>query len=83
MCKLSLKKFSSQISPEVLEALKEVANREGRKLHAVLDEAFRDYLVKKGTLKPKELVMTYFEKSLQEFEPVYQGLASSPGQIDE
>lgn len=54
MCTPPLKKFSSQISPEVLEALKEVASREGRKLHALLDEAFRDYIIKKGALLPRE-----------------------------
>ena len=71
----SLNKFSSQANPEVLETLREIADSEGRKLHAVLDEAFRDYLIKKGAFKPKEKVMTHFAKSLQEFEALYQDLA--------
>lgn len=50
----SLNKFSSQANPEVLETLREIADSEGRKLHAVLDEAFRDYLIKKGALLPRE-----------------------------
>jgi hypothetical protein len=71
----SLHKFSSQANPEVLETLKDIANAEGRKLHAVLDEAFRDYLSKKGALKPSQKAMTHFAKSLQEFDALYQDLA--------
>ena len=38
---LPLSKFSSQANPEVLNTLREIAEAEGRKFHAVLDEAFR------------------------------------------
>ena len=71
----SRNKFSSQANPEVLETLREIADSEGRKLHAILDEAFRDYLVKKGALKPKAKVMTHFAKSIEEFDALYQDLA--------
>ena len=48
MGNLNLSKFSSQASPDVLNGLHQIADAEGRKFHAVLDEAFRDYLNKKG-----------------------------------
>ncbi|TSA58498.1 MAG: hypothetical protein D4R39_00395 [Methylophilaceae bacterium] len=70
-----LSKFSSQANPEVLNTLREIAGAEGRKFHAVLDEAFRDYLSKKGAVAPSQKVMTHFAQSLHEFETLYQALA--------
>ena len=70
-----LSKFSSQANPEVLNMLREIAVAEGRKFHAVLDEAFRDYLSKKGAVAPSQKVMTHFAQSLHEFETLYQALA--------
>ena len=70
-----LSKFSSQANTEVLNTLREIAESEGRKFHAVLDEAFRDYLSKKGTVATSQKVMTHFSLSLDEFEALYQALA--------
>ena len=72
---LPLSKFSSQANPEVLNILHEIAEAEGRKFHAVLDEAFRDYLSKKGAVAPSQKAMTHFAQSLHEFEELYQTLA--------
>mgnify|MGYP003350381871 CR=1 FL=1 len=72
---LNLSKFSSQANPEILDILHQIADTEGRKFHAVLDEAFRDYLNKKGVLINKHKVMTHFAQSLQEFEELYKELA--------
>lgn len=70
-----LSKFSSQANPEILNAIKELAHREGRKMHSILDEALSDYLVKKGVLKPRANVMDHFAQSLKEFDALYQKLA--------
>ena len=48
MSALNLSKFSSWANPEISTILHQIANAEGRQFHAVLDEAFRDYLSKKG-----------------------------------
>ena len=40
-------KFSSQASPEVLAALRKIAETEGRQFQAVLDEALREYIAGK------------------------------------
>ena len=40
-----------------------------------MDEAFRDYLSKKGAIKPSQKVLTHFAQSLHEFEALYQDLA--------
>ena len=39
----TLRKFSSQADPEVLEGLQEIAAREGRQFQAVLGDALREY----------------------------------------
>lgn len=70
-----LSKFSSQANPEILNILREIADTEGRKLHAVMDEAFRDYLSKKGAMSPSQKVMSNFSQSLHEFDALYQALA--------
>lgn len=76
MPKQLLNKFSSQANPEVLSSLKELAQLEGRKMHAILDEALRDYLLKKGVLTPSHGVMNHFSQSLQEFDELYRKLAN-------
>ena len=75
MDKSSLAKFSSQANPELLNTLRDIAQNEGRKFHAVLDEAFRDYLTKKGALKPRQSVLTSFAESIHEFDALYEALA--------
>ncbi|MEY4399867.1 MAG: hypothetical protein RLZZ539_1196, partial [Pseudomonadota bacterium] len=51
------------------------AQREGRKMHAVLDEALSDYLVRKGALQSKQDTMNHFAQSLKEFDQLYKKLA--------
>ena len=75
MSATQLSKFSSQANPEVLVGLHQIADAEGRKFHAVLDEAFRDYLSKKGISINSRKVMAHFAQSLQEFEELYKELA--------
>jgi len=72
---IHLSKFSSQANPEILDTLRQIADVEGKKFHAVLDEAFRDFLNKKGVTTPNRQVMASFAQSLQEFEALYQELA--------
>ncbi|WP_438978933.1 hypothetical protein [Polynucleobacter sp.] len=60
-------RFSSQANPEILNALRQIADIEGRKFHAVLDEAFRDFLNKRAVSMSNCLVMASFTQSLHEF----------------
>jgi hypothetical protein len=71
----NLIKFSSQANSEILNSLHQIAEDEGRKFHSVLDEAFRDYLSKKGVSINSRKVMTKFAQSLQEFDELYKALA--------
>ena len=68
-------KFSSQANPEILNIPHQIADDEGRKFHSVLDEAFRDYLNKKGIPLKNIKVETEFSQSLQEFNELYKELA--------
>jgi len=71
---IQLIRFSSQANPEILNALRQIADIEGRKFHAVLDKAFRDFLNKKTVCMSNCLVMASFTQSLNEFEDLYKEL---------
>jgi hypothetical protein len=69
------KKFSSQATPEVLEALRDIAATQGRQFQAVLDEAMREYIQRQQQGRPRKHVMAAFAASLEEFDHVYRELA--------
>ncbi|MBW7923238.1 MAG: hypothetical protein H3C59_00695 [Burkholderiaceae bacterium] len=68
-------KFSSQAAPEVLAALREIAERQGRQFQAVLADALRDYIDRQQKERPRRHVMHSFASSLEEFEDLYRELA--------
>ncbi len=68
-------KVSTQADESVLEAMREIANQEGRQFQAVLDEAMRDYIEKKRTGKSRPYVLAALNKSLGEFDALYRELA--------
>lgn len=71
----TLRKFSSQAEPEVLDGLQEIAAREGRQLQAVLGDAMRQYLAQKRQQAPRRNVLEAFQESLKEREKLYRSLA--------
>ncbi len=68
-------KFSSQASPEVLAALRQIAESQGRQFQAVLDEALRDYIDRQQKERPRRHVVSAFAASLEEFDSLYGELA--------
>ena len=72
---LQREKFSSQASPDVLAALRELAATQGRQFQAVLDDAMRDYLERQSKSRPRQHVMSTFASSLEEFDSLYRDLA--------
>lgn len=68
-------KFSSQAAPEVLAALRQIAETQGRQFQAVLDEALRDYIERHQTERPRRHVMDAFASSRDEFDNLYRELA--------
>ncbi len=75
MSTASPEKFSSQAAPEVLAALRQIAESEGRQFQAVLDEAMRDYIERHQKERPRLQVLEAFASSLQEFDSLYGELA--------
>jgi predicted transcriptional regulator len=71
----TLRKFSSQADPEILEALQAIADREGRQLQSVLGEAMREYLARKQGQAPRRNVLEAFQQSLKERDELYRSLA--------
>ena len=71
----SRKKFSSQVSPDVLAGLRQFASSEGRQLQDVIEDALRDYLKRQQTKKSRQHVISAFASSLDEFDSLYKELA--------
>ena len=75
MTNATREKFSSQAAPEVLAALRHIAQSQGRQFQAVLDDALRDYIDRRQKERPRRHVMTAFASSLEEFDSLYRDLA--------
>lgn len=61
MSTTSPENLSCQVSPEVLVALRRIAESEGRQLQPVLDEALREYIQRKEKGSPRQEVVAAFE----------------------
>lgn len=75
MSTASREKFSSQAAPDVLAALRQIAESQGRQFQAVLDEALRDYIDRQQNERPRRHVMAAFAESVKEFDDLYRELA--------
>ncbi len=64
--------FSSQAAPEVLAALRQIAESQGRQFQAVLDEALHAYIDRQQKARPRRHVMTAFASSLDDFDSLYR-----------
>jgi hypothetical protein len=71
----ALRKFSSQADPKTLDAMQELANREGRQLQAVIGEAMREYLARRKQQAPRRNVLEAFQQSLKERDELFRSLA--------
>ncbi|MCY3767571.1 MAG: hypothetical protein OXH06_19305 [Gemmatimonadetes bacterium] len=58
-------KFSSQVAPELLGTMREIARREGRHFQAVLEEAMREYIDNRTREKPRAEIMAHFQASVE------------------
>ena len=75
MTNAAREKFSSQAAPEVLAALRHIAQSQGRQFQAVLDDALRDYIDRQQKERPRRHVIAAFVSSLEEFDSLYRDLA--------
>ena len=58
-------KFSSQVDPELLEAMRKIATDDGRQFQAVLEDAFRAYIEGRSQRKVRPEVMAHFWASVE------------------
>jgi hypothetical protein len=68
-------KFATQVNPDILVQVRMLAEKEGRQLQALVDEALADLLEKrkKGTTRPH--VMGAYLASHEKYAPLYKKLA--------
>jgi len=71
----SREKFETQVNPEILSAVKAIAQSEGRDLPALIDEALADLVEKRAQGRPRAHVMGAYETSHETFAPLYKKLA--------
>ena len=68
-------KFSSQVSPELLEGMRRIARKEGRPFQAVLEEAMASYIDRKGQGNVRPEVMAHYRASVERHGDLFKLLA--------
>ncbi len=66
-------KFATQVPPEVLADVREIARVEGRQLQAVVEDALRAYVERGAAPRPE--VMAHFHDSFERNRNLYKLLA--------
>jgi hypothetical protein len=68
-------KFSTQVSHDALQGVRELARKEGRQFQAVVEEAFLDVIEKHNRSKPRAHVLAAHRASMDRYAAVYRKLA--------
>jgi hypothetical protein len=68
-------KFATQVNSEILSAVRTLAEKEGRQLQALMDEALADLIEKHKNAKPRLHVMGAYLASHERYGPLYKKLA--------
>ena len=68
-------KFATQVSSEILSAVRSLAEKEGRQLQALVDEALADLIEKRKKAAPRAHVMGAYLASHEKYAPLYKKLA--------
>lgn len=68
-------KFATQVSSEILSAVRDLAQDEGRQLQALVDEALADLIEKRKQGRPRTHVMAVYQASHDKYAPLYKNLA--------
>jgi hypothetical protein len=71
----SREKIETQVDPEILSAVKAIAQSEGRELPALVDEALADLIAKRKQRGARAHVMAAYQTSHETFAPLYKKLA--------
>lgn len=68
-------KFATQVNPETLAQVREIAAKEGRQLQALVDEALADLVEKRQQGRARPHVMAAYRKSREKYDELYKKLA--------
>lgn len=68
-------KFATQVDPDILASVREIAEQEGRQLQALVDEALADLIEKRRQGKPRQHVLASYLASHEKYGELYQKLA--------
>lgn len=67
-------KFATQVNSEVLAAVRSLAEKEGRQIQALVDEALADLIEKRRRATPRAHVMGAYLASHERYAPLYKKL---------
>ncbi|HCC55751.1 MAG TPA: hypothetical protein DEQ47_00525 [Solibacterales bacterium] len=67
--------FATEVSSEILSAVRTLAQAEGRQLQSLIDEALADLIEKHQKAKPRRHVMDSYLASHENYAPLYKKLA--------
>jgi hypothetical protein len=68
-------KFATQVNSEILMSVRLLAQKEGRQLQALMDEALADLLEKRKNGRPRGHVMDAYLASHDKYSELYKQLA--------
>jgi hypothetical protein len=68
-------KFATQINSDILVTVRILAEKEGRQIQALVEEALSDLIEKRRRAVPRPHVMAAYLASHKEYAPVYKKLA--------
>jgi len=68
-------KFATQVDPDLIEAVRDIAKEEGRQVQTLIDEALADLIEKRRLGKPRQHVMAAYRASHARYGKLYKKLA--------
>ena len=68
-------KFATRVDSEILSAVRTLADKEGRQLQALVDEALADLIEKRKKAMPRAHVMGAYLASHEKYGSLYKKLA--------
>ena len=69
------KKFATQVNSEILSAVRRLAEKEGRQLQVLVEEALADLIEKRKEATPRAHVMSAYLASHEKYASLYKKLA--------
>jgi hypothetical protein len=67
-------KFATQVNSEILSAVRRLADKEGRQLQALVEEALADLIEKHRNSRPRPHLMGAYLASQEKYGPLYKKL---------